>query len=320
MPTPDIDNTPESIPVADTLPTQDTVPETLTPDQASEAITTGTDNPQPQIEQKVVNLVEVINRLQNLAVEQFFTPVDSDSEALAEQRAYFKENLTIDVEADNIVTAFAKLYCLDRFVGLSEDKLNEVYLLPPSEVFNRNLGNKPKLKLYFVETNYSTDLERDIADGQIAGIRLVEYEANTITRANAVALGEKIRDTFNGFIWQKGKHNLTYTDPDKGYSLQFLCDTKEGGLEVLTKVLSLRDHEVENKRVNFKENNAPDEAYPDTKEEVERLGRTIKKRVKRPICTVKLRAAFLYVDGLIKPDVLYDNSGYYPSPYVTDAS
>lgn len=320
MPTPDIDNAAENIDVPDQLPVADQVPETLTNDQASETLTTGSDNPQPQIEQKVVTLVEILKRLQNLTVEKFFEANPTDSPELAEQRQYFRDGLTIDLEADNAITADIKCRAMDRFIGLDSDRLNELYLLPPSEIVNINLGKKPKLKLYFVEVNYSTDLERDIADGQIAGIRLVEFDATSISRANAVALGEKIRDTFNGFIWQKGKHNLSYSDPEKGYNIQILCDTKDGGLEVLSKVLSLRDHEVENKRVYFKENNAPDEAFPDNKEEVQRLGRTIKKRVQRPICTVKLRAAFLYVDGIIKPEVLYDNSGYYPKPYVTDVS
>jgi hypothetical protein len=315
MPTPDIDNLPEQIEVEDTLSTSEQVPNP-TPEQSAEILTSGTENPQPQIEQKITNLVEVLNRLQNLNVETFFAANPTDDSAIAEQRAYFKDGLMIDTEADNIGTAHVKLYAMNTFIGISG--LNEVYLLPPSEVANIDLRGKPKLKLYFVETNYLSSSGREIADGQIAGIRLMEYTNESISRATAVSLGEKIRDAFNGFIWNKGKNNLSYSDPQKGYNIQILCESQQDGLDVLTKVLSLQEHEVENKRVKFSDSPAPTEAYPDTQQEVQRLGKTIKTRVKRPICTVKLRAAFLYIDGLIKPEVIYDNSGYYQAPYVTD--
>ncbi|WP_055075032.1 hypothetical protein [Pseudanabaena sp. 'Roaring Creek'] len=274
-------------------------------------------NAQAAIEKDTIDWSEGFRKFQNYEVAAYFEKVSDDSLPMQSQKDYWMK-LCIITEDDGLLKAIGKYQLFDRVRGADFSKLNEVYLLPPSEAANIDLRGTPKLKLYFVETNYLTDSNRDIADGQIAGIRLVEFSAETIKKTDAIALGEKVRDAFKGFIWQKGKSNLSYSDPKKGYNLQILCDTKEGGIEVLTKVLSLREHEVENKRINFSGNDSPEEAYPETLEEIKRLEKTVKKRVKRPICTVKLRAAFLYVDGLIKPEVLYDNSGYYPSPYVTD--
>lgn len=275
-------------------------------------------NAQAAIEKDTIDWSEGFRKFQNYEVAAYFEKVSDDSLPMQSQKDYWMKLCTI-TEDDGLLKAVGKYLLFDRVLGADFSKLNEVYLLPPSEVANFNLGSKPKLKLYFVETNYLADSGRDVADGQIAGIRLVEFTADSIKKSEAIALGEKIRDTFNGFIWQKGKSNLSYSDPEKGYNIQILCDTKEGGLEVLGKALSIRDHEIENKRVNFKANEAPDEAYPDTQQEVQRLERSVKKGVKRPVCTVKLRAAFLYLDALVKPEVLYDNSGYYPNPYVTDS-
>ena len=319
MPTPDIDNTPEQIVVPDQLPIADQVSATLTPDQAGEVLASGTDNPQPQIEVKATNLIEVLNRLQNITVERFFANNPDDTTTIAEQRIYFKDALTIDVEADNIVTAFTKFYAMDRFQGLDADALNEVYTIPLSTVANIDLRGKPQLHLYFVEANYLSDSDRRIADGQIGGIRLMDKTSQSLTLTELTSLGEKCRDLFNSFLWNKGKSMVSYSDPEKGYNLQILCQTKEGGVETLSKVLAIRDHEVIGKYVNFKENSEPDQAYPDIFSEVEILDKKYKTERRRPEASVKLRAALLFIDGLQKPKVLYDSSGKYREALVRNA-
>ncbi len=315
--TPDIDNSPEEIPVPEVSTSADTVP-TLTPDQSSETLTSGTDNPQPQIEAKATNLIEVLNRLQNLAVESFFAINTEDSTAIAEQRVYFKDALTIDVEADNLVTAFAKVYAMDRFQALDADALSEVYTIPLSTVANIGLRGKPQLHLYFVEVNYLSDSGRRIADGQITGIRLMDKTSETLTLIELTALGEKIRDLFKDFLWEKGKSLLTYSESAKGYNLQILCKTKEDGTEVLNKVLSVRDDEPVAKYINFKENLEPTEAYPQNSTEIDILGAKYKTEIRRAEATVKLRVALLHIEGLQKPKVLYDSSGKYKTALVRD--
>ena len=315
MPTPDIDNAPEEIDVPDQLPSADVVP-TPSPDQAAEVITSGTGNPQPQIEAKATNLIEVLNRLQNLTVETFFAANPTDDAAIAEQRIYFKDGLTIDTEADNLITAHTKLYAMNTFLAIDPDALEAVYTLPLSTAANMGMRGKPQLHLYFVEVNYSLDSGRDIADADIKGNRLMEYTTATLQESDLIAIGERTRDLFRDFLWEKGKSLLSYSDPERGYNLQILCRTKDGGMEMLTKVLAIREDEVVSRRINFKENNNPEETYPDTQQEIQLLGKTYKTGVRRPECTVKLKAAFLHIEGLIKPKVIYDNSGKYKTALV----
>lgn len=317
MPSPDINNTPEQIEVPDQNSTADVVP-TPSPQQAAEVLTSGTDNPQPQIEVKATNLIEVLNRLQNLSVENFFAVNPEDTNSIAEQRVYFKDALTIDVEADNLVTAFAKVYAMDRFQALDADALSEVYTIPLSTIANIDLRGKPQLHLYFIEVNYLSDSGRRIADGQIGGIRLMDKTSESLTLAELTTLGEKIRDLFKDYLWEKGKSMVSYSDPEMGYNLQILCQTKDGGIEVLTKVLSVRDHEIITKYVNFKENAVPLEAYPSTSTDIQILEKTYKTRRRRVEASVKLNVASLFIDGLQKPKVLYDRLGKYRSALVRD--
>jgi hypothetical protein len=320
MPTPEIDNTPEQIDVPDTLPVADQIPDTLTPDQASETLTSGTDNPQPQIEQKATNLVEVLNRLQNLTVDNFFAANPSDDPTIAEQRAYFKDGLTIDTEADNLISAFIKFYALNTFIGV-DSNFPEIFTVPFSTV-NDELRYKPQVHLYFVETNYDfIQQNRRIRDGAIRGIRLMGETSETITQVKVEAIANKIKDLFGdgqGFTWNKGRAMFTYADDSKGYNLQILCTTSDEGKRIVTQVLAIQEHEPEWKYANFKENNSPDEAYPVDAPDITILDKPVKAKKKRLNCTVTFRTAWLHLDAIEKPITLYDKTGRYSKPTVTD--
>lgn len=254
--TPDIDNSPEEIPIPEVSASADTVP-TLTPDQSSETLTSGTDNPQPQIETKSVNLIEVLNRLQNLAVDTFFTPVATDDDALAEQRTYFKTSLTIDTEADNITTAFAKLYALDRFQGLDTGDLAKVYGVP-IEQFGEKVQFKPQICLKFreLEINQSDLPVRNYKLEKEISFRLLgdEIPKNFDDLTN---LREKILAAFSNYSWVVSSENTyTYRDFSRGYRLAIDIE-RDGFTEIVTKVLSVQDHTYEEQYVGYTKVNRP---------------------------------------------------------------
>lgn len=255
MPTPDIDNTPEQIDVPDQLPSADVVA-TPTTEQAAETLTTGTDNPQPQIEEKATNLIEVLNRLQNIAVENFFVANPDDSEALAEQRLYFKDSLTIDTEADNLITAFAKVYAFDRFSGLDTDGLAKVYGVP-IEQFGEKVRFKPQICLKFRELEINQD-DLPIRDYKLVkeiSFRLMnEIPQN---RDDLDQLREKILNTFSEYSWLvSSEKTYTYRDLGNGYKLSIDAD-KELFTEIVTKVLSIQDHTYDEAFVGSYDVNRP---------------------------------------------------------------
>lgn len=254
--TPDIDNSPEEIPVPEVSTSADTVPN-LTPDQSSETLTSGTDNPQPQIETKAVNLIEVLNRLQNLAVENFFAPIADEDSLLAEQRTYFKTSLTIDTEADNITTAFTKLYALDRFQGLDTGDLAKVYGVP-IEQFWEKVRYKPQICLKFreLEINQSDMPIRNYKLEKEISFRLLgdEIPKNFDDLTN---LREKILAAFSNYSWVVSSENTyTYRDFSRGYRLAIDIE-KDGFTELVTKVLSVQDHTYEEQYVGYTKSNRP---------------------------------------------------------------
>ena len=275
-------------------------------------------NAQAAIEKDTVDWAEGFRKFQNFEVAAYFERVNEDSLPMQSQKDYWSKMTTI-TEDDGIIKAIGKFMLFDRVRGSNLDALSEVYPLPLSTAANIDLRGKPQLHLYFVEANYLSDSDRRIADGQIGGIRLMDKTSQSLTLTELTTLGEKCRDLFNGFLWDKGKSMVSYSDPEKGYNLQILCQTKEGGVETLSKVLAIRDHEVIGKYVNFKENSEPEQAYPDIFSEVEILGKKYKTERRRPDASVKLRAALLFIDGLQKPKVLYDSSGKYREALVRNA-
>jgi hypothetical protein len=145
----------------------------------------------------------------------------------------------------------------------------------------------------------------------------MDFNPTTAKQSDVVALAERVRDVVgDGFEWKKGKSMLSYSDPSKGYNLQILCQTKDDGKEVLAKVLSIQNHEIVNKFVNFKENDEPEEAYPENRTDITILEKTVKTETQRPICTVKFRVAFLHINELVKPKVLFDVSGRYQNTVI----
>jgi hypothetical protein len=240
MPTPDIDNLPEQIEVTDTLPASEQVPNP-TPDQSAEILTSGTENPQPQIEQKTTNLVEVLNRLQNLNVETFFAANPTDDSAIAEQRAYFKDGLTIDTEADNIGTSHVKLYAMNTFIGISDDSIAKVYGVPIGD-YGEKVRFKPQITLKFRE------LEINQSDTPVRSYKLLKEVSfrllgdNIPNSAEELSqLREKILDQFADYSFDvSATETYTYRDLNNGYRLAIDCN-RDTFIEITSKCLSIQD-------------------------------------------------------------------------------
>jgi hypothetical protein len=273
-------------------------------------------NAQAVIEKNTVTWQEALVKLHNFEVNAYFDKQNDDSLALQSQKEYFAETMLMS-EDDGGVAILGKDRLFTRIKGADLSALAEVYTLPISEIANEGLRFKPQLHLYFVEINYLADSGRNIADGRIRGIRLMDFNPTTAKQSDVVALAERVRDVVgDGFEWKKGKSMLSYSDPSKGYNLQILCQTKDDGKEVLAKVLSIQNHEIVNKFVNFKENDEPEEAYPENRTDITILEKTVKTETQRPICTVKFRVAFLHINELVKPKVLFDVSGRYQNTVI----
>jgi hypothetical protein len=265
MPTPSIDNIPvtidfpelnlpqdyecvPSVTIAPDVPEipkppidVDAAPPAAIPANNENVFQAGTDNPAPQIEKKQVTLTAVLFRLQNLSVGQFFAANTDDTPEIAEQKTFFKDALTIDVEADNIVTSFAKVYALDRFMGLDTDGMAKVYGVP-MEQFGERVRHKPQICLKFRELTINQE-DTPIREKKLVkeiSFRLMADIPSSFEDLNS--LREQILNTFSGYSWLVSKDNtFTYRDEGNGYRLAIDAE-KPLFTEIVTKILSIQNH------------------------------------------------------------------------------
>ncbi|MFN7762546.1 MAG: hypothetical protein ACK5RE_18015 [Pseudanabaena sp.] len=111
---------------------------------------------------------------------------------------------------------------------------------------------------------------------------------------------------------------FTYSDSEKGYNFQLLVQSESEGKRITEQVLDIQSHTPDWKFANYKQNVEPSDAYPTNPPNRTRLGKSTKQKRKRPTVTMNFQYALLHVEGLPKPIALYDKSGRYREPLVTD--
>jgi hypothetical protein len=142
-----------------------------------------------------------------------------------------------------------------------------------------------------------------------------------ISRADCLQYAQKIKTLFgagSGFTWRRGRNMFTYSDPEKGYNMQLLVISQAEGKRIVEQVLDIQSHTPDWKLANYKENVEPADAYPTTPANKTRLGKSTKQKRRRPTVTMNFQWSQLHIEGLPKPIVLYDKTGYYKSPLVHD--
>lgn len=176
-----------------------------------------------------------------------------------------------------------------------------------------------------IELNFSQNL-RDVDDNNYPvrseiKIRLVNETNTSITPTEAQRFATKIKTLFgaaNGFKWHRGKAMFTYSDMEKGYNLQLLVFDKAEGRKIVEQVLDIQSHTPDWKNSFYKENEEPLEAYPNTPPSKTIYGKSRRLPRRRPICFLYFRTAFLHIEGVQKPIVLYDKTNYYKKALLSD--
>jgi len=236
------------------------------------------------------------------------TPVNSP-------RRVLRADLLIE-DGDSFADMWLKRELL---VLIDDDPIPTGYSIP-FQMFNDEVRFNPQIHLRFCQ-NY-----RDVVDDQAAveaevKIRIMGETEATLTPAKSNIYAQKIKTLFGaagGFRWQKGKGMFTYAEPKKGYFLQLLVVSKAEGRRVAEQILDIQSHTPDWKFANYKENEEPTEAYPSIPPLKQIYGKSRRTPRRRPIASVRFRSAFLHIDGLPNPIVLYDNSGYYKTAILKD--
>jgi hypothetical protein len=195
----------------------------------------------------------------------------------------------------------------------------EIYAVPFTDI-NESVRYSPKIFLNFCQNYRDVDADDSAVEGQIS-FRLVGETAETLSQANVNTYAQRIKTLFGnsgGFQWRKGKNMLTYTDGKKGYFLQLLVRDQAEGKKIVEQVLDIQNHTPDWQYSNYKENLEPTQAYPSSPPNKTIIGKSRKQYRRRPLVTVRFRNAQLHVQGLPNPIVLYDKSGIYRKPILSD--
>lgn len=175
---------------------------------------------------------------------------------------------------------------------------------------------KPKVTLYFLEdSNYNKKAAPNkIPEGRrrqeaVVRFRLMDELTQTFSKANATALGRKIKEVFGGnegFIWQKGKTMYSYTDWERGYQFQLLCKTETEAKRIITSVHSLQSHTPNWRYFNTIKSDEEATKFPENPGNQVVMGETVPIPKDRPIVDVRFQYAYVKLSGVIKPITLYD--------------
>jgi hypothetical protein len=179
------------------------------------------------------------------------------------------------------------------------------------EAYNANITYQPQVNLFFKEDDDQVAPGRQAVQADLS-FRLTNETQATITEADARTLATKIKSEFGaagGYRWRKGKLLVTYKNPQQGANFQIYAFSESEAREVMTKLLELRGHTLDNDFVVIHESKATFSANPGTHLV---YGKSRQKPVRRPTTYVRFVRATLHVWGMSKGVTLYDRTGYFP--------
>jgi hypothetical protein len=261
------------------------------------------------------HLQNTIRNAHNQQVRKEFSDIEIDDD-ITTARGSLKLACIID---DKDTTAMVNSRLFLYHVIIKNDGASEYYSSPISSVIE-SLRFKPQITLNFGQNLRDVEEDKNPVRSDIR-IRLTNETNQSITPANALTLATKIKTLFgtgNGFKWHRGKGMFTYADRDKGYHFQLLVYDSAEGKKIVEQILDIQSHTPDWSNSFYKENEEPLEAYPTIAPTQTIYGKARKLPLKRPICFMYFRSAFLNVEGIGKPIILYDKTGYYKKPLIRD--
>lgn len=182
----------------------------------------------------------------------------------------------------------------------------QIYGIPYMEYQETYRKFQPQVLLYFEqEKKYMRAIDKYPLAGRIS-FRLMNSKYLTLSQSELTELALNIKQAFPlNYQWEKGKIMYSYTDWEKGYQLQLLCNSETAARELIGKVLNIQSDTPDWKNFNTIRNDTPSIKYPDiTTYTNTPIGKKTN-HPKRREGKVSFRYAILNIHG-IAPIALYD--------------
>lgn len=248
---------------------------------------------------EVENIQWVCRRYLNREIKDHFSDLGGDdwTPDISSIRGRMRAAMT-HKDGDSIEITATRLMLYYFLYGQARQLQPETYSIPITS-FDQQRKYKPQITLKFNSKPYEGANDYDYIEGEIS-FRLMDKDANTITKAQIEAYATKIKNKFavpSLFTWNKGRKMVSYCDWDKGYQLQLLVTTEAEAKRIVEAVLDIQGHTPDWKKLNVGSNSEETEAYPATPGNQTILGKTRQKPKRRPVVDVKFRYATLTIQG-----------------------
>lgn len=266
--------------------------------------------PIPEDFSETEHLQSLVRRYVNKLVRQDFKDLGGDDwdPDVTTTRGAMRHALTHE-DNDPITTTLLRLFIYYFIYNKAKSLQADIFGIPASS-FDEIRKYKPQITLYFSQDTDDVEDGENKVEGEIS-FRLMDESSTSLTQAEINSYALKIKNDFavpGKLVWSKGRLMVSYSDWSKGYSLQLLVSSKVEGKNLIQKVLSIQNHTPDWRYMAVKENEEPQDAYPNNPGLQTILGETYKKPRRRPVEQVKFRYATLAVQGKKRPINLVDTT------------
>lgn len=239
------------------------------------------------------HLLEQIKIQHNLQIEQSFIGVEANdiSTGMGSLRTacFITDDDTVDMMMLRLFLYHFKL---------RKDLPTPVYGIPAPD-YQSQVTFKPTIKLFFIEpyTERLRELKLNQATAEIS-FRLMNFTNHTINKTEVLPYAERIKAVFGegmGYVWTKGKINITYRDLSKGIKFRLFAESEGEGTRVIQSVLEVAEQPFDEQKLTITTNH---KIYLPESESQIVYGMEVKSPRKRPITQVRFSRAELHVYGL----------------------
>lgn len=262
--------------------------------------------PLPQGYNSKNHLVSVLSRVHNRIVKADFRDVGDDDweSSISTDRESLRTACTVRAN-DSLDIIISRLILYYIILRRAQDLQIPYFGDSKSYVSRRN---RPKVSLYFLADGLDVPRHKSATEGVIS-FRLMNETATSMTRSKIEAVANRIKNSFggSGYVWQKGKKLVSYTDWDFGLQMQILCRSASDAESLIRAVINVQNAtSFDRENMNLVESQAESSRYPETPRREVILGDSVELSVERPNANVRFRYAWMTLPGLAKPINLYD--------------
>ena len=267
------------------------------------------------------HLQDILKKTLNREVREWFSDVGDENwqpdvttpRASLRVACTHQENDTMDI------TILRMLFFQMLVKGLLSDAdifSNMPFYSIPIDTYQQVNRFMPQVTLFFCEDLQDVETGYRPIEAQVS-FRLSGETNETITEAKAQTLANKIRTEFatnNGYRWRKGRVKTAYRDPERGYNLFIYAYSESEARELISKVLDLQNHSIDNDKLVISSLGQNPPIVPSTKHiygKSRRLPRI------RPVGYVRFQWAEMHVWGIPNPITLVDRTRRRKAPLVS---